>query len=98
MVSPTVVTYMLRALAATGALAEARGILFGRPYGEEASFEAYDNVLLQVLGELGLRSLPVVTRMDFGRTNPKFILPLGIDAEIDCNRQQFRFVEAQTSS
>lgn len=30
--SPTAVTYMLRALAATGALSEARGILYGRPY------------------------------------------------------------------
>ena len=46
---------MLRALAATGVLTEARAILYGRPYGEESSFEAYDRVLLQVLDESGLR-------------------------------------------
>ena len=89
--SPTVVMYMLRALAATGALREARGILYGRPYGDEAKFEAYDAALLQVLAELGLSSLPLVTRMDFGHTDPKFIVPLGVEAEIDCDRQQLRF-------
>jgi muramoyltetrapeptide carboxypeptidase LdcA involved in peptidoglycan recycling len=94
--SPTAVTYMLRALAATGALSEARGILYGRPYGEEAKFEAYDGAILQVLAELGLNSLPLVTRMDFGHTDPKFILPIGAEAEIDCDRQQIRFLESPT--
>jgi len=95
--SPTRVTYMLRSLAATGVLTEARAILFGRPYGDASSFEAYDRVLLQVLGELGLQSLPLVTCMDFGHTDPKFILPLGIEAEVDCDRQQFRLVEPPTN-
>jgi muramoyltetrapeptide carboxypeptidase LdcA involved in peptidoglycan recycling len=94
--SPTLVTYMLRALAATGALHEARGILYGRPYGDESKFQAYDDVLLQVLGELGLRSLPLITRMDFGHTDPKFIVPLGVEAEIDCDRRELRFLEPPT--
>jgi len=94
--SPTVVTYMLRALAATGALSEARGILYGRPCGDEASFQAYDIALLRVLGELGLTSLPVITRMDFGHTDPKFILPYGVEMEIDCDRRQIRLLEAPT--
>ena len=101
--SPKLVTYMLRALAATGALNEARGILYGRPFGDEAKFEtneakfeAYDRALLQVLAELGLSSLPLVTRMDFGHTDPKFILPIGVEAEIDCDRQQFRLLESPT--
>lgn len=95
--SPTVVTYMLRALGATGALNEARGILYGRPYGDEAKFEAYDAALLQVLAELGLSSLPLVTRMDFGHTDPKFTIPLGVEAEIDCDRQQLRLLESPTT-
>jgi hypothetical protein len=40
---------MLRALAATGALSEARGILYGRPYGEEAKFEEYDGAILALV-------------------------------------------------
>lgn len=95
--SPTQVTYMLRALAATGVLTAVRAILYGRPYGDASSFEIYDHVLSQVLGELGLQSLPLVTHMDFGHTDPKFILPLGIEAEVDCDRQQFRLVEPPTN-
>jgi len=86
----------LRALAATGALNEARGILYGRPFGDEAKFEVYDDALLKVLAELGLSSLPLVTRMDFGHTDPKFILPIGVEAEIDCDRQQIRLLESPT--
>jgi muramoyltetrapeptide carboxypeptidase LdcA involved in peptidoglycan recycling len=61
---------MLRALAATRALREDRGILLGRPYGEEAKFDEYDGAVLQVLAELRLGTLPLVTRMDFGHTDP----------------------------
>jgi muramoyltetrapeptide carboxypeptidase LdcA involved in peptidoglycan recycling len=94
--SPLAVVHMLRALAATGALRESKGILFGRPFGDEAKFDAYDAALLQVLAELGLSSLPLVTRMDFGHTDPKFIIPYGVEAEIDCDRQQIRFLESPT--
>jgi muramoyltetrapeptide carboxypeptidase LdcA involved in peptidoglycan recycling len=96
--SPTAVTQMLRSLAATGALnGEVRGILFGRPYGDESSFQAYDDVLLRVLAELALTSLPVITRMDFGHTDPKLTLPLGITAEIDCDVRQIRLIEPCTT-
>lgn len=94
--TPTQVTYMLRSLAATGALSDVRGILLGRPYGDEDSFQAYDEALLRVLDELGLTSVPVVTRMDFGHTDPKFTLPIGVEAEIDCDARQVRLVEAAT--
>ncbi|MGC1685933.1 MAG: S66 peptidase family protein [Candidatus Acidiferrales bacterium] len=96
--SPSVVVKMLRALAATGALREARGILFGRPYGEEAMFDEYDGAFLQVLAELKLGSLPIVTRMDFGHTDPKFVVPYGVEAEINCDAQHIRFLESATTS
>jgi muramoyltetrapeptide carboxypeptidase LdcA involved in peptidoglycan recycling len=95
--SPAAVVLMLRALAGTGVLREARGVLFGRPFGDAAKFEAYDGALLQVLAELGLSSLPLITHMDFGHTDPKFILPIGIEAEIDCDRKQLRFIESPTT-
>lgn len=94
--SPTQVTYMLRSLAATGVLSDVRGILMGRPYGDEDSFQAYDDALLGALDELGLTSVAVVSRMDFGHTDPKFTLPLGIEAEIDCDARQVRLLEAAT--
>jgi muramoyltetrapeptide carboxypeptidase LdcA involved in peptidoglycan recycling len=94
--SPTLVTYMLRSMAATGALNELRGILFGRPYGEEASFGGYDDVLLRFLAEQRLTSIPVITRMDFGHTDPKFTLPIGVAAEIDCDTREIRLTEPAT--
>jgi muramoyltetrapeptide carboxypeptidase LdcA involved in peptidoglycan recycling len=94
--SPLAVVRMLRALAATGALREARGILFGRPYADEAKFEQYDRAVLQALAELKLRSLPLVTRMDFGHTDPKFLVPYGVEAEIDCDAEHVRLLESAT--
>jgi muramoyltetrapeptide carboxypeptidase LdcA involved in peptidoglycan recycling len=87
---------MLRSLAATGALNEVQGILYGRPYGDETSFQGHDDALLRVLAELGLTSLPVITRMDFGHTDPKFTLPIGVAAEIDCDVRQIRLLESPT--
>ena len=95
--SPSAVVGMLRALGATGALAEVRGILFGRPYGDEANFDRYDGAVLQVLAELHLRSLPLITRMDFGHTDPKFIVPYGVEAEINCDARYIRFLESATT-
>lgn len=95
--SPLAVVRMLRALGATGALREAKGILFGRPYGEEAMFKKYDDAVLQVLAELGLDSVPLVTRMDFGHTDPKFVVPYGVEAEINCDAQRIRLLESPTT-
>ncbi len=57
--SPVAVVLMLRAIAATGALREARGVLFGRPFGDGSKFDVYDSALIQVLAELGLSALPL---------------------------------------
>jgi muramoyltetrapeptide carboxypeptidase LdcA involved in peptidoglycan recycling len=51
---------------------------------------------LQVLAELRLGSLPLVTRMDFGHTDPKFIVPYGVEAEINCDAQHIRLLESPT--
>jgi muramoyltetrapeptide carboxypeptidase LdcA involved in peptidoglycan recycling len=79
-----------------GILKELSGILFGRPGGPllPDQFEEYDKVFTQViLDEEGLIDLPVITRMDFGHTDPMFVLPYGIHAEIDCSYQTFSILE-----
>lgn len=95
--SPLAVTRMLRAMAASGALGEVRGILFGRPYGDPSNFEAYDNAVQLALAELHLENLPLITRMDFGHTDPKFVVPYGVEAEIDCELRQVRLLELPIS-
>jgi muramoyltetrapeptide carboxypeptidase LdcA involved in peptidoglycan recycling len=94
---PTAVLQGLRTYAAMGILKELSGILFGRPGGQVQleQFDEYDKVISQVvIEEEGLTDLPVITRMDFGHTDPMFVLPYGIQAEIDCDTQQFTIVES----
>ena len=43
--------------------------------------------------EEGLTELPVISGMDFGHTDPMFVLPYGIKAEIDCDNKRFSILE-----
>jgi muramoyltetrapeptide carboxypeptidase LdcA involved in peptidoglycan recycling len=93
---PSALKYALRSYASMGILKGLSGILFGRPGGNVSpqKFDEYDDVLrLVVTEEEGLSDLPIVTHMDFGHTDPKFILPVGVQAQIDCDTQQFSILE-----
>ena len=58
-------------------------------------FGGYEEALLQVVvREEGLTGLTIVTRMDFGHTDPMFVLPLGVRARIDCEAREFSILES----
>jgi muramoyltetrapeptide carboxypeptidase LdcA involved in peptidoglycan recycling len=79
-----------------GVLERLAGILFGRPGGQvpPEKWGDYDAALRRVVAEEeGLTELPIVTRMDFGHTDPMMVLPYGIQAEIDCDAQTFSILE-----
>lgn len=70
-------------------------MLFGRArdYSPEEKI-ALDEMIQDVISrEFGRSNLPIVTNMDFGHTDPQFILPLGILAEVNCDRRTFSLVE-----
>lgn len=93
---PELVTRTLRVFAAMCILHQLSGILFARPGGEISpdTFVNYDRAILQVVNEeQGLTDLPVVTNMDFGHTAPLFVLPYGVQAEIDCETKCFSLLE-----
>jgi muramoyltetrapeptide carboxypeptidase LdcA involved in peptidoglycan recycling len=93
---PELVTRTLRVYAALGILQQLSGILFGRPGGEISpeTFKRYDNAILQVVNEeQGLTDLPIISNMDFGHTAPMFVLPYGVQAEIDCEAKRFSILE-----
>ncbi len=91
---PDFLKYFLRIFAVMGILRQLSGILFARPYDKEERFPEYDEAILQVVrDEEGLTDLPVITRMDFGHTSPVFVLPYGVQAEIDCDNQRFSIIE-----
>jgi len=80
--------HWLRNYASQGILQRIKGILFGRPGGSQHSeqdFEKYDAAFLKIAREFGLTDLPILSRMDFGHTDPKLILPYGINAELCCD-------------
>ena len=93
---PDMVARTLRVFAAMGILPQLSGILFGRPGGKVPleKFEEYDQAIQQVvLQEEGLSDLPIITNMDFGHTSPIFVLPYGVQAEIDCENKRFSILE-----
>jgi len=93
---PETVERIMRVFAAMGILAKLSGILFGRPGGEIPieTFDGYDQAILQVVNEEeGLTDLPIITNMDFGHTSPIFVLPYGVEAEIDSENKRFSILE-----
>lgn len=95
-IAPIAVTRFLRNLAAQGILQEIKGILWSKPGGYEMPaerFQLYDNAILSVFEEYALPFIPIVTRMDFGHTDPMWILPYGMLTEINPMRGKVTFLE-----
>ena len=86
--STTYVEHWLRNYASQGILERVNGLLFGRPGGSHHSpqdYVRYDAAFLKVVRECGLIDLPILSRMDFGHTDPKLILPYGAKASLHCD-------------
>ena len=89
-------TYALRSLAAQGILRVISGIVMGKPQGE-VYYEEYKQVLLQVVAqEEGLRHLPILYNLNIGHAFPTGVLPLGVQAEIDCEAKTLTLLESAT--
>lgn len=85
----------LRNYAATGILKRLNGIILGRPAGlKDEELHKYDEALLRVVrDEAGLTKLPVLAQMDFGHTDPMFLIPYGAIAEMDCDTTSFSILD-----
>lgn len=66
---------------------------FGKPK-DEMYYEEYKHEILQVMKEHNLEDLPILYNFNFGHTEPKFILPYGAMAEIDCENVSFSILES----
>ena len=64
-----------------------------RDYNDEEKEKLDQNIVAVVSDEFRRPDLPIVTNMDFGHTDPQLIIPLGVNAEIDCEAKRFRLVE-----
>lgn len=90
---PKYITYWLRNYAAQGILQKAKGIIFAKPYGE-VYYEEYKEAIRTVMNEYELTNLPILYNLNFGHTEPKFIIPYGALAEIDCENKAFSILES----
>lgn len=98
---PATLARALRSWAAMGLLQRVGAILLGRPGGDVSleAFEGYERALLQVVrDEEGMDQLPIVTRMDFGHSDPMCVLPIGALARVDCARRAFSLVESAVAA
>lgn len=94
---PSFLTRFVRCLAAMGILDGLSGILLGRPGGgvDPATLHEYDDALCKaVREEYRLNDMPIVTNMDFGHTDPMFVLPIGTKVRIDSAKQEIAIDEA----
>ena len=94
---PSFLTEFVRCIAAMGILEELNGILLGRPGGDidPNTFGEYDDALCKAVHEEhGLSNMPIVTNMDFGHTDPMFVLPMGLKVRIDSTKQEIAIDEA----
>ena len=97
MLPPSFLTRFVRCLAAMSILEGLGGILLGRPGGgvDPQTFGEYDDALCKtVREEYGLNNMPIVTNMDFGHTDPMFVIPMGMKVRIDSAKQEITIDEA----
>lgn len=90
---PDLIRYWLRNYATQGILQEANGIIFGKPQ-DEKYYNEYKEQIQTVLKEFDLDDLPILYNLNFGHTEPKFILPYGVLAEINCDEKAFAILES----
>jgi len=90
---PSYIKYWLRNYAAQGILQKANGMIFGKPQ-DETYYEEYKEAIQTVMKEYHLENLPILYNLNFGHTEPKFILPYGAKAEVNCENKTFTILES----
>lgn len=93
--TPNQVQWILRNYGMQGIFNVISGLLIGRPrdYSDDEKKQLDECILRVVATEFENPHLPIVTNMDFGHTDPQWILPLGINAQLDCARSEFTLQE-----
>jgi muramoyltetrapeptide carboxypeptidase LdcA involved in peptidoglycan recycling len=98
---PTVnnVKYMLRNYGSMGVLDRVAGILFGRArsYSPQEKIDLNSMIIAVVNGEFGVSNIPIISNLNFGHTEPQWIMPLGIQFRIDCSAKELSYAENPTN-
>lgn len=92
---PAQVGYVLRNYGIQGILSRICALIIARPksYSKAEKDELESVVKRVVVGEFGRSDLSIIMNVDFGHTEPRHILPYGIDLRIDPEREKMIFTE-----
>ncbi len=85
--SPKKYRQALEYLKATGTFEEISGVLAGKPMDETYANE-YRQLLVEVIGK---PELPIVFNVNIGHAMPRCIIPFGVAATVDAEKQIIRF-------
>jgi|SRR5690554_3887515 len=98
--TPDHVAYVLRNWGLQGILDRINGIIFAKPksYSEAEKLELEENVKMIIIEEWGRQDMNIIMNMDIGHTEPRHIIPYGIQIEIDSEKEIIRFVESAFES
>lgn len=84
----------MRNYAATGVLERLNGIVIGRPANVSVDeLDKYADAVLQVVKTENNLDIPIVSNLDFGHTDPMFLIPYGTMAKIDVDNKTFSILE-----
>ncbi|MFD7719268.1 LD-carboxypeptidase [Streptomyces sp. NPDC059814] len=72
----------------SGLLDEINGLVVGRHYRPRSGGSGTDAFDRSVLAALGGRRIPVLVDVDFGHTEPRLTLPVGVRCRIDATRRE----------
>jgi muramoyltetrapeptide carboxypeptidase LdcA involved in peptidoglycan recycling len=97
--SPDRVGYMLRNYGVSGILGRASALLLGRPkdYTDAEQTKLEELVMRIVRDEFENDSLTVISRVDIGHTDPKWIIPLGATMRVDPTIPSFELISSPFS-
>lgn len=93
---PARVGYMLRNYGVGGVFERLSAILVGRPKDyTKAQREELRTLIRQIVAvEFGCPELPIITDIDFGHTDPKLVLPIGCEIEVDPRRVRLTLTQS----
>ena len=93
---PSHVKWALRSYGMIGVFDSVVGLLIGRSrgYTEDEKKKLDEEIIDVVVTEFDRKDLPVVTNIDFGHTDPQFIMPLGVKMEINPLKKTLTLLES----
>jgi muramoyltetrapeptide carboxypeptidase LdcA involved in peptidoglycan recycling len=90
------IDHVLRNYGMLGVFDQISGFIFSRArdYSDDEKKELEDKIVSIITKEFGKINLPIIANFDIGHTDPQFVLPLGVKAEINCLEKRVSLIES----